>query len=262
MAEGDFLPSKQNNEFKDSTLIPKPLKIEKATPAETPGELPPPPPPPKIWTGGLEFGVNGTDGNTEVLKIRLGADLRRETASNLFTADFVYGMARQVGLETENKALFNARDEILFADSPWSIFASTNVEYDRFRAFDFRVGVYAGVGYQWLKSEATDFRTRAGAGAVREIGGPRDRWVPEALLGYDLVHSFTERQRFVTTLDFYPNLEDAGEFRVRTRAAYEILVDPSIGLNLRLGIQDRYDSNPGPAKRNDIDYFVTLLLRY
>ena len=31
---------------------------------------------------------------------------------------------------------------------------------------------------------------------------------------------------------------------------------------LRLGVQDRYDSNPGPARRNDLNYFVTLLFRF
>jgi hypothetical protein len=46
------------------------------------------------------------------------------------------------------------------------------------------------------------------------------------------------------------------------RAAYEILIAPEWGLTLRLGIQDRYDSDPGDAKRNDFDYFSTLLLKF
>jgi hypothetical protein len=27
-------------------------------------------------------------------------------------------------------------------------------------------------------------------------------------------------------------------------------------------VQDRYDSSPGPARRNDLNYFATLLFRF
>ena len=50
--------------------------------------------------------------------------------------------------------------------------------------------------------------------------------------------------------------------RVRARAGYEITLDPDHGMVLRLGVQDRYDSSPGPAKRNDVNYFVTLLFKF
>jgi hypothetical protein len=263
MKDADYLPSRQTQPFTESAIFAKPLK-PKDPPIPPPSliEEEKPLPRPKIWSGGLELGLSGADGNSEVLKIRTGMDLKRVTESNIFTMNLTYGYSNQNGVLNENKALLNARDELPFPNSPWSLFASTNMEYDEFRAFDFRVGAYGGVGYQAIKTETAYLQTRTGAGATREIGGPKDRWVPEALLGFDLEYQFTDRQRIISTFDYYPNLENLNRHRIRTRAAYEILVDPSLNLTLRLGIQDRYDSNPGPARRNDIDYFATLLLKF
>ena len=43
-------------------------------------------------------------------------------------------------------------------------------------------------------------------------------------------------------------------------------VDPAIGNRIgwvvRLGIQDRYDSDPGTSKKNDVTYFATLGLKF
>lgn len=216
-----------------------------------------------LWSGGAEFGFNGTEGNTDVFNLRLGGYLKRVEPGNLFSSDLLYGYGRQNGVLTQDKALFNARDEILIGNSPWGLFASTQIEYDAFRAFDFRVGGYGGFAYQLLKTEDASLRGRIGAGVAREVGGPNDRWVPEGLLGFDYDQRLTQRQRLLATVDVYPDLGHFGQYRVRARAAYECLLCPDWGgLTLRLGIQDRYDTNPGQAKRNDFDYFTTLMLKF
>jgi hypothetical protein len=220
------------------------------------------PPPPKLWTGGVEFGLSGSEGNSQVLKIRLGNDLKRETADNIFTSNFFYGISKQQNVENENKALWNARDEILFGNSPWSAFVSSNLEYDKFRAFDFRIGVYGGAIYTFWKNETGFLKGRVGAGVQREIGGPEDQWVPEALFGFDTEYALTSRSKLTGNFDYYPSLEDLNQYRIRARAAYEVLVDPDLGLTLRLGMQDRFDSQPGPAKKNDLDYFATMVFKF
>jgi len=225
-------------------------------------EQPPPPPPPKIWSGGLEFGVNGSSGNSEQVNARAGWNATRKTSDNIFTTDFLYAYAKQDSKTSQNQMILNARDEILYAGSPWTLFGSTNIEYDELRAYKFRIGVYAGVGYIVVNDDTTLFKLRAGAGAVREIGGPKDRWVPELDFGYDYNVKFTDRQSFVSNLDYYPRIDNFAQYRVRSRAAYEIVVDPESGTALRLGAQLRYDSDPGPAKRTDLTYFLTLLMKF
>jgi len=250
-----FMPSANASQpFNDTTVF---TPVAKPSPTDAPPRDEHP-----LWCGGLEFGLNGSEGNSDVMKMRFGANARRRTEANLLTVDLVYGMARQNGIQSENKALFNVRDEILLRDSPWGVFASGQLEYDEFRDFDFRVASHAGMGYQVWRTERCCLRTRLGAGFSREIGGPRDRWVPEGLAGADFDYRFTERQRFVSTVDLFPDLGHWGQYRLRFRAAHEILIDPDLNMTLRLGVQDRYDSNPGGSLRNDIDYFLALMMKF
>ena len=224
---------------------------------------PVPLPPRKLWSGSGEIGANGSAGNSEVFNARVGLNADRKTADNLFHTDFLYALGKQSGGTVQNQAILNARDEILFAGSPWTLFTATNVEYDEFRLYHFRVGVYGGVGYVVLNDDDTLFKLRVGAGAVREIGGPKDRWVPEAVFGYDFKHKFTDRQSLLSNLDYYPRIDEFAQFRVRARAAYEVVIDPTTGTALRIGAQSRYDSDPGIGKkRNDVNYFATLAFHF
>jgi hypothetical protein len=221
---------------------------------------------PKRWFGGFEFGVNGSQGNADVLNLRLGGLVDYKTPGNLFHADLLYTLTHQDGTTRQNQALLNARDEILFPNSPWGVFASAQVEYDQFRQYDFRAGAYSGLSYLWVKTDHLLYKTRVGAGAVREeslgSSGLPGRWVPEALVGMDFNYRFTDRQGFLSSLDVYGNLSQLGQYRVRARAGYEILLDPKYGMVLRLGVQDRYDTLSGQSRRNDLNYFATLLFKF
>jgi hypothetical protein len=243
-----FKPGAKLEPFTEKTMFPPPKKpSEKESP---------------LWCGGVEFGLTGSDGNSDVLNIRFGARAKRESDTNLFTTDLLYGYTRQAGQVTADKALWNVRDEVPFLGTPWATFLAGQLEYDQFRAYDFRVATHAGFALQAVKTDHVSLRTRLGAGCSREIGTPDARYVPEGLLGGDLDVKITDRQRFLTTLDYYPDLGRPGQYRVRARAAYEILVEPDWGMTIRLGVQERYDSNPGPAKRNDVDYFGTLMFKF
>jgi putative salt-induced outer membrane protein YdiY len=225
-------------------------------------ELPPPPPPPKLWGGGVEFGVNGANGNSDNFATRLGFDTKRETADNIFKMDFVYKLTNANGVETENRALLNGRYEWLFSESPWSMFTSGSLEYDAFKEFDVRLAAHAGVGRQLIKTERMRLKGRVGAGGSREIGGPDNRVIPEALFGADFEYQVSGRQKFTSTIDVFPDLGDFGEYRAQVRVAYELLVDPEWNLTLKIGAFDRYDSTPDGKRRNDIDYFAVLLWRF
>lgn len=220
---------------------------------------------PKFWSGGAELGLAGTSGNANVLKVRTGLNVKRTTDRNVFSVDFLYGLSELNSRVTENKALLLVRDEMKLGTSKWSVFIADTVEYDQFRAFDFREAVHAGIGRTWIKNPRTTFKTRFGAGVSYELNTATvaSRWVPEGQFGFDWDFQITERQKIVTTLDYFPDFGNFRQFRVRARAAYEILLDPRYGLVLRLGVQDRYDSRSGPGiARNDIDYFSTLMLKF
>ena len=261
LKDDQFKPPAKPAEFSDKAMFVVPAPVTPTMPGVvgTPVIKPPDP----LWCGTTEFGLSGSTGNTEVLKMRIGASAKRKTDDNLFTSDFLFGMVQNANTTTEKKALLNARDEFLFKGSPWALFVAGQFEYDEFRPYDFRVASHTGFAFQLFKTDTTDLRTRLGAGFSREVGGSNDHWIPEGLMGFDLNQKVTQRQKLIVTCDFYPDLGNIGRYRLRLRSAYEILLEPEWGLALRFGIQDRFDSNPGPsAHKNDLDYFTTLLFKF
>lgn len=253
--------------FTPDTLFPKtpPPPPPAPPPADDLGDgLLPLPPPPKLWSGGADLGLNGATGNSELLNMRMNWNVRRRSERNAFTSDLQYVFSQQDHTTKAHQALFNTRDEILFPGSRWSAFTAGQVEYDQLRAYRFRVGQYLGVGYAVVDTPDLVFKPRFGAGATREFGtgGTQDRWVPELLFGYDFRYKMNDRSTFVSILDVYPRASDVRQWRARARAAYEYVLDPKTGTVVRFGVQDRYDSDPGKAKRNDLNYFATFGFKF
>lgn len=215
------------------------------------------------WKGTVEFGLNGSDGNSESLNFRAGTSAKRETSDYDTTASLVYSRAASDGVVTTNKAELNLRNDWKFKDSPWRVFALGKAEYDDFQAWEYRLSAFGGVGYEVIKDDTTFLLLRAGLGFSKELNSPENKITPEGLLGADFSYKVSERSKFTSSLDFYPSLDEFPDYRFNLKAAYEILVDPETKMSFKIGAEDRYDSDPGAgAKKNDIDYFALLVWSY
>jgi putative salt-induced outer membrane protein YdiY len=215
-----------------------------------------------LWDGSIEFGLNGSAGNSEALSLRAGANVKRTTEQHELTADLTYIKSTADGSETANNAIFNGRDEWLLGESPWSLFATTGLEYDEFRAFDLRLVLSAGVGYRLVDDGVTKMATRFGSGTSREFGGPDERWVPEANLGLDYERKIDERQTFSTTIDYYPEWGEFADYRLNTAINWQVLLSEETNMSLKLSALDRYDSTPNGRKASDITYSALLLWNF
>jgi putative salt-induced outer membrane protein YdiY len=213
----------------------------------------------KVWSGGLEIGINATEGNAEAFSSRVGANLKRKTELWEFKSDLTYAKSTANGTETQHNAIFNSGYERMFGESAWSHFGKLNLEYDEFKAFDLRLVMNAGLGYRWLDDGATMVKTRFGAGVSHEINSPDSRWVPEAVFGADLTHQLTSRQKLAMTFDYFPEWGDFSDFRMVTDASWLVALDDSSKLSLKLSVNERYDSTPNGRKPTDIIYALLLL---
>ncbi len=212
-----------------------------------------------VWDGSVELGINGSAGNAESFSFRAGADLTRDTPENKWELNVKHARTTARSVETQNNALGSLRYEHLFGTSPWSLFATSTGEYDEFKAFDFRWASNAGIGYKFINLEHLKLAGRFGSGVSREVGGPDERFVPEAVFAIDYKHKWTERQKFYAKAEYFPDWADFDSFRMVVDGGWEILLDPAIGMSLKIGVIDRYDSTPNGRKPNDIDYSLLLL---
>jgi putative salt-induced outer membrane protein YdiY len=215
---------------------------------------------PEGWSGALELGLNGSDGNTQNFNMRTALDLNRKVGLADSTLRLTYRRSAEGGDVNANRFVADGRHVQRFSEtSPWSMFISGTYEYDDFQDWRQRLTLNAGVGYDFVDTRETKLTGRVGAGANRRWGGADENWTPEGLFGLMFEHKLSERTSVYGGVEVLPDISSSGEFRVNAKGGMKVIVDPELGLNLHIGFEDRYDSNPGPgSKANDVDYFVLL----
>jgi putative salt-induced outer membrane protein YdiY len=211
------------------------------------------------WSGSFELGMNGSNGNSELFNFRFGVDLERKTDWTKFTLDLDYKNNSTDEVQTANRLFLDVRDEWSPSDGPWSLYVHGTTEYDEFKDFDSRIAADAGLTYNFIKNDITRLAGRFGLGTSHEIGGSNDEWVPEGSFGLDFERKISKLQKFVMSVNYFPDLSDFKNSRVDTKLSYELIIDAENNLSLKLGALDRYDSTPGDALHNDLDYSAVLL---
>ncbi len=166
--------------------------------------------------------------------------------------------AAAAGAESVTRGAASARNDWKFTESRWGLFAQGRLEHDDSQDWAWRVSGFAGPSYQAVKNERTGLKFRMGAGGTREFGGRRREVQPEMLMGMDVEHRLSARSRVFSTLEAIPDLSDLPDGRLEARAGYEVMLDPESWMNLKVGMVDRYATDPGCAERNDVEYFITL----
>jgi hypothetical protein len=252
----------------DAPTTNAPAATEPRTPAEVSVEPPAKAPQPTSfwegWSGTIEGGLNGSEGNSENLNIRGGIGAERKTERIDTTASFTYKYSTSEGDKTESRGELNARNDWKSVKgSPWGWFLLGRLEYDEFQDWRWRASAYTGPTYALVETEKTKLKLRAGFGFSREFGGEKNEFVPEFDFGVDFEHQLTERQKIFASFDYYPSLLDVPEFRTLARAGWEIIVDPEVNLTLKLGVEHRHQSDPGDDRENnDLDYFALIALKF
>jgi putative salt-induced outer membrane protein YdiY len=217
---------------------------------------------PLPWDTGIELGINGSSGTSESLSVRTGGYMKRESRFSKLDLRTNYNYTTNSGLATQNNAELDARNDWLLDDrSPWTLYGTGNLFYDEFQAFDLQTSANTGVGYRFVHEPGLDFMARLGGGVSREIGGPDDRWVPESLVGFEYGQQLSAAQKFYGKLDYYPEWEEIGEYRLVADTGWEIVLVQPKNLSLKISASDRYDSTPNGAEPHLLNYSVLLLLK-
>ena len=67
------------------------------------------------------------------------------------------------------------------------------------------------------------------------------------------------RTNLFASADFLPSLRDFSQHCFVAKGGLKFVIDPKSGTNLKLGAEDRDNSEPGTGrKKNDVEYFLTV----
>lgn len=211
------------------------------------------------WEKAFELGLNGSSGTSETMSLRTGGYIKHKSDVRKVDFDLYFNRTQAGGVDTQNNAQLNFRHDWLFAESRWSIYALTQLYYDRFQAFDLNVNVNSGLGYRLIDREAIKLTTSVGAGASQEIGAPDDDWVPEAQFGFDYEHQLNEMQKLTAGMDYFPEFADFSRYRLLSEIAWEVVLSQPSNLSLKIAANNRHDSDPFGANPNNLNYSVLLM---
>lgn len=211
------------------------------------------------WDAGIEFGLNGSEGNNNVLSLRAGGYVKRKTRNWKLNTSLQYNKNQTNGVETQNNGKLDFRLDRILDESPWSLFFLENLIYDEFQAFDIQLSLNTGIGYQLIETEKIDLLGRVGIGAMREFGNVDPSWEPQSLLGLEYSHQITKLQKLTATVEYLPEWQDYRDYRVNTDLGWQIDLDQPKNVSLKFSLVDRYDSTPDGKVPNNVDYAVLLI---
>lgn len=211
------------------------------------------------WKSSVELGINGTEGNTRNQALRFVFQTRRNTERTETSVNSLFRMTSQDGADSLKQFTLNARNDWLNpGTNDFRYFVQGKLEFDDAQPWDSRVSGFGGIGYALIKDDKTTLLARSGFGGSKRVGIEDDEFRAEAFLAADLTHAISERQKFQAGFEYLPNTDGWQEYRLNADASWELKIDPKNDLYLRMGVANRFDSDHGSARPNDLDYFVNL----
>jgi putative salt-induced outer membrane protein YdiY len=217
----------------------------------------------KLWDGSFDLGLDGTEGNSQTFNFRFGCHGSRKAESNILTWGLDYNKSVAQGNTTADRMFFESRFEWLFHESRWSWFVHETVLYDEFQAFNVQDTSDAGFGYRLIKNDTTTFIGRIGTGFSHEYGGPQNgKYIPEMVFSLQLEHQVSTRQKILGLVEYAPDIDYFGQYRIRAQAAWEVLLDSEKNLSLRVGVLEMYNIPGNGAVPNDLDYAMVLIWKF
>jgi hypothetical protein len=120
-----------------------------------------------------------------------------------------------------------------------------------------------GTTYPLMKSDDTTFLGQFAGGFSRDYNGLKDgQQIPELVFGFQFEHEIDKRNKLLGSVEFGRDVVDHTRSRVRTQAAWEVLLDPEKNLSLRTGVLTRADTTPTGEQSKNVDCSLDLIWKF
>jgi putative salt-induced outer membrane protein YdiY len=212
------------------------------------------------WESSASVGFTLTSGNSDTLMFTARVLALRKWDKNELSlgADGAYGETDDEK-STENVHGFVQYNR-LFSDRFYG-YARADALHDAVADVEYRVTLSPGVGYYVIKNETTQLGFEVGPGVVLEKQGDDESEYFTLRLAEKFEHKFNDRARVWQSVEFLPQVDDWDNFIVNA----EIGLGASLSkkLELQTYLQDTYDNEPAPGKKeNDLKWVTAIALKF
>lgn len=211
------------------------------------------------WERRLDAGLAGSAGKSRNHQINVAFNADYESEFTRISHRLAYFRAKSEGELSGHSFYSSINRDWLRPETPWFHFAGGRVDWDEFKDWDFRLNANGGVGYEFVKTDNWLLLGRTGLGFNQTFGGEREEFTPEGLLGVETQWDMNDHQHIEFANSFYPSLRDTSEFRNLTAFDWILDLNSYVGVALKLGLLNEYDSATEEGiSKNDFRYTVSL----
>jgi len=211
-------------------------------------------------TGRITLGASDSDGNTNVTRANVDAEIIVRNYWNRFTVGGWGNYATDQGTETESNSLIYGKYD-RFLSRKWYAYANTSFENDKFRDIYLRSTVGVGSGYQIYEGKPTNWQVEGGIDYVNTnyYSAPNDDY-PGLRLATRYDHWFWEDvTQFFFTGSVTMSLESYENAFAHVQTGLRFPLRNGFLASLQLNVD--WEGNPSPG-RDSIDRTVILGLGY
>lgn len=203
----------------------------------------------------LSIGVTMTDGNSETLQANAALVTEGEQKG---LGSVRAGIEGNYGESTvgdqKDTTIENAR---LFANAKKTITSMTfayldgSVLYDNIADIDYRTTIGPGLGSYLLKSDTQALSVEAGLSYIWEkVDGLSDNYLA-IRIAERFEQTLSATAKAWQSAEYLPKADDFGDYLINAELGLEAAISTS--MNLRVVLQDKYDSTPAiELERNDL----------
>jgi hypothetical protein len=217
------------------------------------------------WNQNVRLGFGYQEGQKTSADLSISYHADQTVDEHKITLDSTYRFSESERERTANRFTSVWGNKWYQSNSRWDIF--TNIQYDwaEFQSWDQRLLGDLGIEFEIYKQTKGDssfvLSARLGSGFRKEFHSMDTDVIPEGLLGLTIDWSISTLQKFTADTTWYPDYEDASNYRLVTNAAWNIKLDMKNDLSFSIGVHHEYDSVVDAGIKND-DLQLTAGITY
>lgn len=220
---------------------------------------------PKKRTTTVAVGATFNDGNTESSQFNGSVVTEGEGAIGSFKVGVEGNYAENTtdaGVDETTKSDVKASGNVKGTFTPRTYgYLDGSLLHDEIADINYRLTVGPGIGAYAIKTDATKLSADIGVAYIWEKAGGETDDYPTLRVAEGFEHTFADKGKIWQTVEWLPDFEDFGKYLLNVEIGAEAAMNAH--LNLRIVLQDRYDSQPAEGREhNDLTTIVGVSSKF
>lgn len=212
------------------------------------------------WDKSASLGLTVTQGNSDTVLVTGDVRATRKWTSD--TADLGASFAYGENSSVKNNEVFRGfgQWDHLFTERFYG-YVRAEALHDAVADVEYRVTLSPGVGYHFIKTDATKLSGELGPAVIFEKQGNRETSYFTARVAEKFDHKLSDRARLWESVEFLPQVDHVENFIVNSEIGVEASLTKKT--SLRVYVQDTYDNEPAPGrKKNDLKLVSAIAVKF